>query len=934
MNSSARQVLSLDAGWRFHRGDIDSPVPTDKHIAAYMANKAGWARGPARATFDDSDWRVVDLPHDWSVEGPIEKTNYLDNGFLPRGIGWYRRYFVLGEADRGKYLALRFDGVSSHCTVFVNGHLLHRHFCGYTSFAIDISDVARHGEDEINTLAVRVDATPIEGWWYEGAGIYRHTWLIKSHALHVAENGVFVRPQRGADGTWDTQVETTIENASYLAQDCLLVATIMQADGQTVDLDRRLLSVEARSSVTVRQNLPVRAPALWSVDSPALYTLRTELHVAGALGDEVTTTFGYRTIRFDPDRGFFLNEQPLKLKGTCNHQDHAGVGVAVPDSIQNWRIRRLKEMGCNAYRAAHNPPAPQLLDACDRLGMLVMDENRTFGSSPEHLSQLRSMVLRDRNHPSVILWSICNEEAIQGTPAGAGIARAMQAEVKRLDSSRSVTASVSGGILNDDCIADVIEVMSINYQLPLHDAYHAKHPRTPLVAGETHCVLATRGVYQTDSSRFAFSQDDSEKASWGQTARETWRFVSQRPFIAGLFAWTGFDYRGEPSPHGWPCVNSHFGIMDTCGFEKDAFFLHKAFFNRQPFVKLSPHWNWPGREGQMIAVTAYTNCESAELFLNGESLGRQAIDPIDMTRWMVPYRPGVLKAISYRDEGAIAAEVVETTGPAVGLGLEIHSAFSPTATGEGRGEGALWIPADGHFAIPVTVFALDKGSRRVPTADNHVTFTIEGPARILGVGNGDATCHEPDKASERSLFHGLAQVIVQTTTTAGAITLTASAPGLKSAKLEMSSSPIAPRPNLPPATPRHFVTDWRMSPITATRPDVAQQIQDSDMNTWERVEPGTPPKQWASAAGYAIYRATVTPTRRFQSHGGTIVLRELAGRAEIFRDAVHAATKADPKPQALEIEIPPAQGPLTLSVLIHADAPPAGLGGKVELLSK
>ena len=413
----SRQKLLLDAAWKFHLGDIDSPLP-NKHIAAYMLNKAGYARGAARGTYDDSDWREVDLPHDWSVEGSFDPTNHVNAGFLPRGVGWYRRYFQLEESDRGRYLAITFDGVATHCTVYVNGHLVHRNFCGYTPFTIDISDIANFGE-ALNCIAVRVDATYMEGWWYEGAGIYRHVWLTKTAPVHVATDGVFVNPVRTGDANWLTQVEVTIENTSDEAICAELSSEIQQARGSAIGQVEKTIEVASRSKTTVKSSIPIINPALWSCETPNLYELRTEIRSDCQLLDDVRTTFGYRSIRFDPNEGFFLNDKHVLLKGTCNHQDHAGVGVALPDSIHEFRIRRLVEMGSNAYRCAHNPPATELLDACDRLGMLVMDENRNFGSSPEHLSQLGAMVRRDRNHPSVILWSICNEESIQSEPVGA-----------------------------------------------------------------------------------------------------------------------------------------------------------------------------------------------------------------------------------------------------------------------------------------------------------------------------------------------------------------------------------------------------------------------------------------------------------------------------------------------------------------------------------
>jgi beta-galactosidase len=894
-----RQTLSLDHGWLFHLGDIAPPL-ANTHIAAYMANKAGWARGAAKSDYDDSDWRSVDLPHDWSVEGTFSPDNHLDAGFLPRGVAWYRRHFKLDEADRGKYLAIQFDGVATHATVYVNGHLLHRNFCGYTPFTVDIGNVANFGEDNLNVIALRVDATYMEGWWYEGAGIYRHTWLIKDRPLRITEAGIFIRPEWLPEGRWTTHIDVTVRNDSRDAAKCDLELEFIDPTGdEEVSL---FLPIDLRPGESGRFATAVelwRPPMLWSIEQPNLYRVR--VFIAGEPAGEVSC--GYRTIRFDADHGFFLNDEPLKLKGTCNHQDHAGLGVAVPDSIHEFRIRRLKEMGCNAIRCAHNPPAPELLDACDRLGMLVMDENRNFGSSPEHLAQLRSMVVRDRNHPSVILWSVCNEEAIQGTIVAGNIARAMQAEVKRLDPSRPVTAAVSGGILNDGAIGDVIEIMGINYQLPANDAYHAKKPNVPVIAAETHSTFSTRGEYETDPKRFIFASYDDDKAPWGQHAREVWRFVRDRPWLAGCFAWTGFDYRGEPTPHEWPCVNSHFGMLDMCGFPKDAFYLHKAWWTEEPFVHVLPHWNSPQSTTARVRVMTYTNCEAVELFLNGESLGRKEVDPIEMATWMVEYRPGALKAVGYCGGVTAVEGTVETTGPAVALGLEAATRS---------------IPADGEFALPVTVFTTDDHGRRVPTADDSVTFTIDGGAAILGVGNGNPACHEPDKASSRSLFNGLAQVIVQTSATPGTITLTASAKDRRPATLRLTAEPATPGPSVPLAQARYFVTGWRRSPITTDRPDPNQQIAEQDMNSWERIAAGSAATH---AQGHAIYRATVRPPKSVQSRGGRIVLHSIAGSAEVYLDGRRVDVR--------DIRLAPSAAAPTLSVLI---AGPGGLTGPVEIL--
>jgi beta-galactosidase len=921
-----REVLSLDSSWRFHLGDIDRALP-NTHLAAYMLNKAGYARGGAKPGWDDSDWRVVDLPHDWSVEGEFSPEHHVDAGFLPRGIAWYRRHFTLDESDRGRHLSITFDGVATHCTVYVNGHLLHRNFCGYTPFTIDITDVARVGEDEVNTIAVRVDATYAQGWWYEGAGIYRHVWLTKAHPLHTPDDSIFVQPQKRPE-RWLTEIRLTLANTSAAEIDYVLYTDLLDPQGRQLVRSDTAGRVPARGSKLTGDSLPITNPRLWSVEEPNRYTIRTQLIVGGELLEERLTPFGYRTVRFDPDHGFFLNDQPIKLKGTCNHQDHAGVGVALPDSLHEFRIRRLKEVRCNAYRCAHHPPARELLDACDRLGMLVIDENRNFGSSPQHLEQLGAMVRRDRNHPSVIAWSICNEEAIQGTPTAANIARAMTAEVRRLDPSRPVMAAVSGGILNDDGLAAAMPMVGINYQLPVNGAFHAKHPRVPIVAAETHCVLSTRGTYETDVTTLVFASDDTETAPWGATARETWRFVSSRPWLAGLFVWSGFDYRGEPTPHAWPCVSSQFGLMDLCGFPKDAFYLHKAFFTRdaagaEPFVHLLPHWTWPGRDGESIRVRVYTNCDDAELFLNGESLGKQRVDPLEMAQWHVPYRPGELRATGVR-RGEVASSVVRTAGDAFALDV----AIDPSAT---RRE---VVPADGRYALPVTLRAIDEHGSFVPHADALVTLAMDGPGKILGVGNGDPASHQPNKGTTVRLFRGLAQVIVQTTTTAGRMQLLAAADGLLSAGLMIETAAVPLPLFVPPARRKFFLADWRMSPISPHRPDAGHDALAQDMNTWQRIEPGKPQPQWSVGAGYALYRTTFTPPKQMTSNAGRgrILFREISGAAEVFVNGTSVARKHEPGPAALAAPFlaSPASS-VTVVVIVQGAGASSGLTGAVEV---
>ncbi|MEI7808953.1 MAG: glycoside hydrolase family 2 TIM barrel-domain containing protein, partial [Verrucomicrobiota bacterium] len=403
-DNSSREMLSLDQGWRFHLGDIPMPVLIT-HNETYNSAKAGKAWAAAAPEYKDASWRKLDLPHDWAVEGPFEPKENISQGYRPRGIGWYRRQFKLDEADSGKHLEIQFEGIATHCTVWFNGTIVARNWCGYTSFYVDITPLAKYGK-AVNTIAVRVDANDMEGWWYEGAGIYRHTWLVKRNPVHIATDGVFANPVRKSVGSWTVPVEVTLANSGPDSAKAEVAVTLLDPSGKEIARQKKSALIGALEEAVAKVSVPVSRPKLWSLDEPVLYQVCTVVSRGGRVVDAVTNSCGFRTIRFDADKGFFLNDQPVKIKGTCNHQDHAGVGVAVPASLWEFRIRRLKELGSNAYRCAHNPPAREFLDACDRLGMLVMDENRNFNVAPEYMRQLEWMVRRDRNHPSIILWSV------------------------------------------------------------------------------------------------------------------------------------------------------------------------------------------------------------------------------------------------------------------------------------------------------------------------------------------------------------------------------------------------------------------------------------------------------------------------------------------------------------------------------------------------
>jgi beta-galactosidase len=796
-NAPARERLAFDTGWRFHPGDIPMPVIRG-HGPSYYNAKAGKAWGAAAPDFDDSDWRVLDLPHDWVVEGPFDPDENLSQGYRPRGVAWYRRHFRLEDSDQNRHLELQFDGIATHATIWVNGLLVHRNFCGYTPITIDLTPIATFG-DQLNTVAVRVDADVQEGWWYEGGGIYRHTWLIKRTPVHIATDGVHAAPARDEAGTWTVPVEITVDNFESAPASVVVGVELSDQKGRPIVSNAIAAEVPSFESGVARLVLAFPGqPERWSPDSPALYGVRATISRDGLLLDEASVSCGFRTLRFDPDQGFFLNDQPLKIQGTCNHQDHAGVGVAVPDALWDFRVRRLKELGSNACRCAHNPPAPGFLDACDRLGLMVMDENRHFNHTPEYLAQLRTLVRRDRNHPSVILWSVFNEEPMQGSAQGREMVRRMVAEVRRLDATRPVTAAMNGAMMNEHGVFEAVDVMGFNYSDHAYDAFHAKHPRLPMLSSEDTSGFMTRGEFVTDPARNVIASYDEEWAAWGRSHRKAWQLIAERPFLAGGFVWTGFDYRGEPQRLAWPSVSSVFGIMDTCGFPKTAYFIHQAdWVKDRPVLAIAPHWNWPGHEGRPVRVLVMTNAQSVELFLNGVSLGHKDRPPFDVIEWEVPYAPGRLEAVSYVAGREHARAIVETTGAPSAIRLE------PDRN---------WLAGDGRDAQPITVSVVDDQGRVVPGADNLVTFTISGPAENIGHGNGDHNGHDPEHGPHRHVFHGLAQLVVRSRTGSGIATIRAESPTLSAAELNLEVRAVPLPPSVPAASPAFALADWRVSP--------------------------------------------------------------------------------------------------------------------------
>jgi beta-galactosidase len=776
-----RERLLFDFGWKFTLGNGADPAKD----LGFGNGQGDFAKTGefefAKAKFDDSRWRSLNLPHDWAVELPFVRDEVQNShGFKPLGrrypetsVGWYRRSFDIPESDKGRRIWVEFDGAFRDVLIFANGCFIGRNDNGYAPFQFDLTDFLAYGKK--NYIVARVDASFGDGWFYEGAGIYRHVWLTKTDALYLGKWESYVRSEVAGNSAALT-LGTIVKNEGRQAETAKVKWQIVDPTGKTVvNAESPAQSVVADGTVSFSATTKLANPSLWSIEAPNLYSAIVTVESGGKARDAERVTFGVRTAIFTADKGFFLNGKSVKIQGTCNHQDHAGVGAAVPDALQWFRLGALREMGGNAIRTSHNMPTPEWVEACDRMGMMMMCETRQMSSNPEGMAQLETMVKRYRNSPSIIMWSVGNEEnQLQGPMAeqGARIAADMVRLCHELDPTRVVSAAVNGN--NEQGISDAFDIIGFNYDLKLPDKYHKDHPERPIYGSETSSAIGTRGVYSSDPLRNTVNSYDGV-VPWGETAEEWWKFYGTREWIAGGFAWTGFDYRGEPTPYGWPSINSQFGIVDMCGFPKDNFYYYKAWWGKEPVVHVFPHWNWTGREGDEIAVWVYSNLDEVELLVNGKSLGSQKVPHLGHVEWKVRYEPGMIEARGSKDGKVVLADKRETTGPAATIRL----------TGA-RTE----INADGEDLAVIKVEGLDKDGRLVPIANNHIAFKITGNGALIGVGNGDPNCQESDKAPRRSLFNGLAQVIVQATKEPGEIQIEAYKDGWDGADLTPASITI------------------------------------------------------------------------------------------------------------------------------------------------
>lgn len=786
----AREKERFDADWEFAFGNASSPAldfGCGTEYFNYLTKAASIHNiGPYSLKFNKADWpqewKIVNLPHDWVVDLPYAREASHSHGYKTVGykypetsIGWYRKTFTIPAEDDGKHISIRFDGIFRAANIWVNGFWLGMEPSGYATRTYDISEYLNYGGE--NVVAVRVDATLEEGWFYEGAGIYRHVWLEKTEKLHVAPFGTFVHSTLKAPyNTAEITVETKVQNSGSAIGEYTLRHTLKDNEGNVVasaTVPRR--SVLAKAVSETEASFTVSNPHLWSTKDPYLYTLITEVPESG---DKYETVIGIRDIQFDANEGFFLNGERLEIKGVNQHQDHPGVGSGIPDALQVWRIKELKKLGVNAIRTSHNPATPEMLDACDSLGVLVLEENRLTGINEEHIRLLKAMIERDRNHPSIILWSVGNEEwGLEWNDKGTRIAESMREYCHRLDPTRLSTVATSSG----PHIVIPADVAGYNYMMqnPI-DQHRQKYPERIALGTEETTGCGTRGIYFDEPGRMAsMNRTPDQKDGTLNRIGRGWNFYRERPWLGGLFYWTGFDYRGEPNPLEFPATGSEFGILDYCGFPKDEAFYLKSWWTREPVLHIFPHWNLSGHEGETVSVWVYSNCDEVELTVNGKRLGRKKMSDGGYLSWDAVYKPGRIKAVGYKKGRKVLSREIQTTGSAA----RISASADRTS-----------FKADGADVAVVTISLTDRKGRFVPDACIPVTLTVDGPVRILGVGNGDPAWQAPERPSDPDArtfsvktFNGLAQVLLQSSGAKGSATLTLEADGMAPFTLDIET---------------------------------------------------------------------------------------------------------------------------------------------------
>ena len=797
---SGERRVNFDANWRFYKGE---------------------AHGAEKPDFDDSNWKLLRLPHDWAIEGPFDEKLNPETGGLPvSGIGWYRKSFLLPPSAEGRIFTVVFDGAMANSTVWINGEKLGGRPYGYSSFFFDLTSHL-HFSSQANVLAVRLAPEPDASRWYPGAGIYRNVWLDVTAPVHVAEWGTYVTTPAVTDVQATVLVKTEVQNQSGAEASVELRQTVFDSSGKPVSKGTSVKSaVSADATRTIPVSLTVTRPQRWDMDRPYLYTLVTEIFDGERLIDKYSTSFGIRTIAFDRDKGFLLNGKPRKLHGVCLHHDLGALGAAVNRRATERELQILKAAGVNAVRTSHNPPSPELLELSDRMGLVVMDESfdmwhiaKVPNGYSKYFDQwserdLRDMVRRDRNHPSIILWSIGNEIPEQNSPDGWKEAKRLTDFFHEEDPTRPTTSAMNdwaAAIRNH--FADNVDIKGFNYQPMHYEQIMHDHPDWVVYGSETESCVSSRGVYHLPI--VAYEKPPSHQISSYDTVAPFWAYCpdveftyqDKLPNVLGEFVWTGFDYLGEPTPywdgngsdteHDWPARSSYFGFVDLAGFPKDNYYLYQSEWTTQPMVHILPHWNWEGQEGQAIPVMAYSNADEVELFLNGKSLGRKKrfSDEWEMPVghnvsetgkfiskyrriWQVPYQPGTLKAVAYSGGRQVAEQEIRTAGAPARIKLSADRSV---------------IHADGGDLSYITIRVEDKDGNFCPLADNLIHFDVRGAGEIAGVDNGNAASTEPFHADQRKAFSGMALLIVRSHTASGKIHVVATGDGLAPAEIDIQA---------------------------------------------------------------------------------------------------------------------------------------------------
>ena len=792
--AGAERRSSFDENWKFLKGDASA------------------AEQPA---FDDKAWRTLDLPHDWAIEGPFDVKFGPSTGGLPiSGTGWYRKHFTVPAADKGKFHSIEFDGAMSNSTVWLNGHELGGRPYGYSSFEFDLTPDIKFGAD--NVVAVRLMPEEASSRWYPGAGIYRNVWLVVTGPVHVAHWGTYVTTPEVSEASATVSVKSEIRNRNAQPASARVETAILDAAGKQVAVLTAGVRIAAQGSISIIADVKVAQPRRWDVNQPYLYQAVTTLRSGTQVLDRYVTPFGIRSIEFNRDKGFLLNGRVLKLNGVCDHHDLGALGAAVNRRATERQLEILKGMGVNALRTSHNPPSPEMLEACDRMGIVVMDEAFDMWRIPKvrngyakYFDQwgerdMRDLVRRDRNHPSVILWSIGNEVPEQDRGNGAEIAKMLTGFAHQEDPTRPTTAafnSWANAIKNG--LADQVDIPGFNYQPMQYANIQKDHPKWVIFGSETESCVSSRGVYDLPISANAnlptlqVSSFDTVAPGWAYCPDVEFDAQDRLPNVLGEFVWTGFDYLGEPTPYGranqWPSRSSYFGIVDLAGFPKDRYYQYKSKWTSQPVVHVLPHWNWAGHEGQKIPIMAYTNADEVELFVNGKSLGRKklGVDTVVIPtganvspsrqftskyrlEWEAPYAPGSLRAVGYKGGKQVAVDEVRTAGSPARVRLVPDRAK---------------ISADGQDLSFITVRVEDKDGNLCPLAANLVQFKVEGAGKIEAVDNGNAASVEPFQADKRTAFNGLALVIVRSRAgQPGRIQVTATSEGLPPATTVLTTA--------------------------------------------------------------------------------------------------------------------------------------------------